>query len=364
MARSGEAAGGPLAPARLALIGFTLLAVAVVVLEVSRSDVRTTFEPRARRPAAVVTDGRRVLEVEARTGRIAATLLALPANGTERILGLAPRPGSLRGLPLVVLSEEDGRPRLWWLDEDGRRRDLPPGLGPAGRLGPEAVMPVPVWSPDGSHVAWLQGSPGSPVLRVLAWNADGPRQGDQRHSVSSLATGVGAGARLEGWRWQEPGPEGGGLLLVSDDRPGLYQLQVRRAEGRVRPVSGRLVRLPGALIDRAAATRTSGETAWPRYTLLLPMETGSSPQLRWSDRDGSSGTLPLPAGMRGSRARWWVDAFGPLILLGDGQNAWALSPDGTAVAIAEPVAHGAVLERLAGGGGRPITPPGPGRQVE
>lgn len=364
MARSGEAAGGHLAPVRLALIGFTLLAVGVVALEVSRSDVSTTFEPRARRPAAVVTDGRRILEVEARTGRIAETLLALPATSTERILGVAPRPDSMRGLPLVVLSEQDGRPRVWWLDDDGRRRDLPTGLGPAGRLRPGSVTPIPVWSWDGSHIAWLQGSPESPVLRVLAWNADGPRQGDPRHSVSTLATDVEANARLESWRWQEPGPEADGLLLVSDDGPGLYQLDVRRAEGRVRPSSGRLLRLPGALIDRAEAARAAGQAAWPRYTLVLPMEGGSSPQLRWTDRDGASGTLPLPAGMTGSRARWWIDAFGPLILLGDGRNAWALEPDGTAVAIAEPVTHGAVLERMAGGPGRPMTPRGTGRQVE
>lgn len=364
MARSGEAVGGHLAPARLALIGFTVLAVGVVALEVSRGDVSTTFEPRGRRPAAVVTDGRRILEVEARTGRIADTLLALPATGTERIVGLAPRPGSLRGLPLVVLSEQDGRPRVWWLDEDGRRRELRTGLGPAGRLRPGSVTPTPVWSPDGSHIAWLQGSPQSPVLRVLAWNADGPRQGDSRHSVSSLATDVGANAHLESWRWEEPGPGAGGLLLVSDDGPALYQLMVRRAEGRVRPASGRMVRLPGALIDRAEATRAAGAAAWPRYTLLLPMETGSSPQLRWADRDGSSGTLPLPAGLTGSRARWWIDAFGPLILLGDGQSAWALAPDGTSVAIAEPVDHGAVLERMASGGGRPMAPRGTGRQVE
>ena len=363
MARSGATAGGHLAPARLVLIGFTVLAVAVVALEVARSDVSTTFEPRARRPAAVVTDGRRIMEVEARTGRVAATLMALPTTAPERILGLAPRPGALRGLPLVVLSEQEGRPRLWWLDEDARRRELPAGLGPTGFLRPGGVVAMPVWSPDGSHIAWLQGTPAAPVLRVLAWNADGPRQGDGRHSVASVGANLGRGARLEAWRWHRPGPHVDGELLISDDGPGLHELQVGRSDGRVRP-AGRPERLPGALLDRADAVRTAQAGPWPRYTLLLPMESGSSPQIRWTAQDGSSGTLPLPAGMSGTRAHWWLDAFGPLILLGDGQTAWALQPDGSANAIPGTVAHGAVLERLADADEREIAPPDVGRKLE
>lgn len=355
-------AGTHLAPVRVALVGFTLLAIAAVALEAVRGDVSTTFEPRTRRPAAVVTDGRRVLEIEARTGRVAATLVALPTTGSERIEAVAPRPGALRGLPMLVLSEDQDGPRLWWLDEDAQRRELPDALrAPVSTFG--GPQPVPVWSPDGSHVAWLEGTQAYADLRVVAWGANGPRADDPRHSATRLAGAVGFGARLEAWRWNAPGPQAPGTLLLSDDAPGLYELAVTRADGQVRPMDARPQRLPGALVDRADAGREPAEL-WPRYTLVLPMERGSAPQLRWMAADGSSGTLPLPSDMGGVRGRWWLDAFGPLVLVGDGQRAWALRPDGVNVEIPTMVTHGAVLERMVDTGDGAVTPKAPGRQFE
>ncbi|HWH32120.1 MAG TPA: hypothetical protein VNU01_05555, partial [Egibacteraceae bacterium] len=297
------ASRAPLGVARLALAGFTVLALGAVGLEISRTDVTTTLEPRARRPAAVVTDGRRILEVEARTGRVVSTLLALPTTGEERVVAVAPRPGTFHGLPLVVLSSDPDGPLLWWIDEGGHRRDLPASLArPEVEGGPRSVDPVPVWSPDGSSFAWLEGPHQSPRLRVAAWSADGPREGDERHSGAVLGRGLGPGARLEAWRWDLPGRPGMGTFLISDDQPGLSQVEVRSEDGHVRPLNGRPRRLPGAIVDRADAGRGQAGGPWPRYQLVLPM--GEAPQLRWLTGAGASGTLPLPDGLGGSRSRW------------------------------------------------------------
>lgn len=347
MSRHDHPSGVGLASARLVLIAFTVLALGVVALEIARSDVSTTFEPRARRPAAVVTDGRRILEIEARTGRVVATLLALPTTDREHILALAPRPGALTGLPMMVLSGDHDGPLLWWLDDAGRRRALPgtlarPQTSVSSAL---AVQAVPVWSPDGSHVAWLEGTHGAATLRVVAWSADGPRAADDRHTRSELSGELGPGARLEAWRWKIPGPEATGALLISEDRPGLYELTVRRESGRVVTVGGRPDRLPGPVIDRADATRVADAPHRARYHLVLPLERGGPPLLRWSTAAGSSGTLPLPQDMGGIRTRWWIDAYGPLVLVGDGEAAWALQPHGNAVLVPGRIIHGAVLER-------------------
>lgn len=353
----------PLGVARVALAGFTVLALAAVGLEISRTDVTTMLEPRARRPAAVVTDGRRILEVEARTGRVVSTLLALPTTAEERVVAVAPRPGTLHGLPLVVLSRDADGPLLWWIDEGGRRRDLPASLArPEVEHGARAVDPVPVWSPDGSSFAWLEGPHQSPRLRVVAWNADGPRDDDQRHSDSVLGRGLGPGARLEAWHWDLPGQPAMGTFLVSDDQPGLSKVEVRSEDGRVRTLNGRPRRLPGAIVDRADAGRGQPGGPWPRYQLVLPMS--GAPQLRWLTADGASGTLPLPDGLGGSRARWWLDAFAGLILIGDGARAWAVQPDGTIVPVPGEVVHGAALERLAASGRGATAPVPSGRRLE
>lgn len=360
---AGQTGRAPLGAARVALAGFTLLALAVVGLEVARSDVTTTLEPRARRPAAVVTDGRRILEVETRTGRVASTVIALPTTADERIVAVAPRPGALRGLPMVVLSRTADEPSLWWVDEAGRRREFPEQLGrPLVQTGPAAVDPVPVWSPDGGVFAWLEGDAAAPTLRAVVWSADGPRADDERHTRSTLGQGLHAGARLEAWRWEKNGQAPLGRLLVSDDQPGLYELDVRRLAGGVRPLNGRPRRLPGALVDRADAGGGHPGAMWPRYQLVLPLERSGRPQLRWTAVDGSSGTLPLPEGLRGSRRRWWLDAFGPLVLIGDGTRAWALQPDGSTVALPGTVVHGAALDRDSGGN-QAIVPDSPSRRL-
>ena len=101
----------------------------------------------------------------------------------------------LRSEPGGVAAEE--RPTLWWLPwrlqidaEHGTGRD---------------TAPRPVWSPDGSTVAWVEWDADGTVLRLLDWSDDGPTA-----TTSSPLDEVPPGLVLRTW---ERGDDGRDVLV-------------------------------------------------------------------------------------------------------------------------------------------------------
>ena len=111
------------------------------------------------------------------------SLITLAGEGESSVAGIAVRPGSTPDdLTAAVLTQAEG---MWDLRElrvvDGEVTlevfDEPyrPGLG--GSAGDGLTVRGPVWSPDGTSLAWLESGSGGVVLQTIGWS-DGPGTGD------------------------------------------------------------------------------------------------------------------------------------------------------------------------------------------
>lgn len=111
-------------------------------------------------------------------------LVTLPAEGGSSVAGIAVRPGSTPDdLTAAVLTRAEG---MWDLRElrvvDGDAtvevfdEGYRPGRG-GGPAGEGLAVRGPVWSPDGTSLAWLESGTAGVWLQTIGW-ADGPGTGE------------------------------------------------------------------------------------------------------------------------------------------------------------------------------------------
>lgn len=112
------------------------------------------------------------------------SLITLDGEGESSVAGIAVRPGSTPDdLTAAVLTRAEG---MWDLRElrvvDGEvslevfDEGYRPGLG-GGPAGEGLTVRGPVWSPDGTSLAWLESGTGGVILQTIGWS-DGPGTGD------------------------------------------------------------------------------------------------------------------------------------------------------------------------------------------
>jgi hypothetical protein len=97
------------------------------------------------------------------------------------------------------------------------------------------VAPVPVWSPEGDAIAWIEWVEQGTRLRTVGWIDDGETRNPSDESSAYALTGVPAGVQLEAWL---TGVDGDPVLLASqDDQPYRIELALGDTPGGV--IAGR-----------------------------------------------------------------------------------------------------------------------------
>ncbi len=163
-----------------------------------------------------------------------------PAEGTPVHVAARPGDGPTATLLVVVRSAVVPGPRyvLRYLDVDlaaldADRAGSPPELWwLPWRLQIDAehgagldTAPRPVWSPDGSTVAWVEWDPDGTVLRLLDWSDDGPTA-----TTSTPLEQVPPGLSLQAWQQAEDGQDV--LLGELDGEPIRLELQLAAGGNR------------------------------------------------------------------------------------------------------------------------------------
>lgn len=126
------------------------------------------------------------------------------------LLHAAVRPGHDEPITVLVLTRDDDGFALRYLDvADGQASDL---FGFPFRLqvDPDAaqvadVPPVPVWSPDGERVAWLEWTRQGTRLRTLGWLTYEVRSNPSDDRADWDLVDVPVGTQLEGWEVESDG---------------------------------------------------------------------------------------------------------------------------------------------------------------
>lgn len=137
-----------------------------------------------------------------------ATVLATVEDA--HIVHVAVRPVDDGPLTVLVLTRDDERFELRYLDvADGEPSDL---FGFPFRLQVDPasasiadVPPIPVWSPDGDRVAWLEWTPQGTRLRTLGWLTYDVRSNPSDERADWELVDVPVGTQLDGWEVDEDG---------------------------------------------------------------------------------------------------------------------------------------------------------------
>jgi hypothetical protein len=196
----------------------TLLACAVLLggcRSAGDRDVSSSaVEEVAGVPAATI-DGDRLLLLDARgTPRAIATVGA----DEGEFVHAAIRPGDRDRTTVLALTRvpDDARPRYelrYVVDEPAGATDLywfPWRLQVDEALADVVdTPPLPVWSPDGATVAWVEWDADGALLRTVEWRDDGVSSNPSDDVAAYRLEGVAPGAQLEAW---EVGSDGVPLL--------------------------------------------------------------------------------------------------------------------------------------------------------
>lgn len=124
------------------------------------------------------------------------------------------RPGDDEPTTVLVLLQREGRYELRYLDVvDGEATDLY-GLPFRLQVTDDVLAdtpPIPVWSPDGDRVAWIEATSHGTRLRTLGWltyeRGTNPSEDRGDWDLAAVPTGT----QLQGWRTE---PDGTPLLLA------------------------------------------------------------------------------------------------------------------------------------------------------
>jgi hypothetical protein len=136
------------------------------------------------------------------------TVARLDAEQHGEVLHASLRPGDHDSTTVLLLAHDEGRYTLRYLiadaDGDSELYGFPWRLQVDEELARVAdVAPTPVWSPDGSTVAWLEWDEEGTRLRTVGWIDHGARSNPSDESRSYRVDGVPAGTQLD--RWEQDG---------------------------------------------------------------------------------------------------------------------------------------------------------------
>lgn len=147
------------------------------------------------------------------------------------------RPGSTRDeITIVAVSQAEGMYDLRWLtvtdgEEDTAVQAFPTEYQPDTEMVAAAdVPPIPVFSPDGRSLAWLDwNADGEVALRTVGWDA-GPGTGaDEDDNATFRLEQLPAGAQLQRW---EPAEGDTSTLHAADGEGNSWTITVtRQADG-------------------------------------------------------------------------------------------------------------------------------------
>lgn len=188
--------------------------------------------------------GSRLHLLDAATGRTR-QLVDLDEDSGIYVSAVAVRPGSTpSSLTAALLVRVDGRYEIRLLEaEDGEVRccaPLPEGAG-IGMDGPAeggGSMPLPVWSPDGDALAWVQDAGDGRQLRTLAFEEGQPAEDPDAHRRIDLGPlGVERGVAAQDWVVEErDGDAARGTIHLTGtelERSALVEVPVTSRAGRV-----------------------------------------------------------------------------------------------------------------------------------
>lgn len=287
------------------------------------------------------TDGEGLYEL-APDGTVGERIWRISREGESRIVAFDIRPAvesqDPRTVILAMLTEAEGMYDLRWAtirypDAGGPSVDVEVFPDPYNVINHQVggSVPAPVWSPDGSHLAFVEdGDEGEPGLRVIGWGQDGPgtdRTADDNASFGLPIFPRGVDARLQEWVWDTAGPgvERSGRILATAVGGGGHALEVQRqGDGAIAYV--RTVDIPsdGALLD--VAEPVSGEpfhlAAQGRGEGVIDLTlTRTSP-------DGDE-ELPLPPDLdelsSSDPTGIWMSAARDGVLVGDSGLLWSVT---------------------------------------
>jgi hypothetical protein len=169
-------------------------------------------------------------------------IATFPAGDGE-VVHTAVRPGPSDPLTVLVLlrcadPDQGTRYELRYAVEhrDGGLEQLPEHLQVDGGIATVLdVPPLPVWSPDGSALAWVEWNPLGTQLRAVGWDVE--RTGPASEAVAYRLDEVPPGVQLDGWE-----DDSDGVAVLTGRRDGeRWRIAVEQGPQRLALTRGRPV---------------------------------------------------------------------------------------------------------------------------
>ena len=265
------------------------------------------------------------LELRGATGEVLASM-TFPEEGGSTVVGVAVRPGStVEDLTAVILTTAEGMFDLRVVTRDSDRLDVEVVETPPYQPTQDAAdlrVSGPVWSPDGTSLAWLEQDDQAARLRTIGWG-EGPGTGNPATDNATFELGDASLAPLELADWVATDDPGRFVLRATSvsARDGWYEVQMEQQadgawalppDGGVQEV-GAPASATGA-VHALAGTQTGEEGRTRPLWLVTASDVGP---VAIEDPDGEARTRPLPPEVLGEP--------------GEAVVAWARSIDGVLV---------------------------------